>query len=83
MQLINNAEEFKEFYPYKSPPNPEPCPKLSDYPKRYPCICSEESMDGGLGGDYWEISYIYIPEDCKCVESFIMGVYAKKEYLHK
>ncbi len=46
MKRINTPEEFKEFYPYKSPPNKAPCPAPEDYPKRYPCVDNIEKCDG-------------------------------------
>lgn len=77
MKIINNAKEFKAYYPYKSPPNPKPCPKKKDYPKRYPCACEIEDHDGGIGGDYMTVEIFYPPKGCDFA-SFVAGLMAAK-----
>jgi hypothetical protein len=61
MKIINSSAEFKGFYYYKSPPNPEPCPKPKEYPVKYPCIVEQIHHDGGLGGDYVQHKITYFP----------------------
>lgn len=75
MKQINNAKEFKKFYPYKSPPNKEPCPPLNEYPKRYPCFCEIIYENGGLGGDYMWVDIIYPPRGVD-LDSFEKGLNA-------
>ena len=75
MKLIKNAKEFKRFYPYKSPPNKEPCPEKKEYPKRYPCFCEIIDNEGGLGGDYMTVEIIYPPKKCD-LKSFQKGLNA-------
>jgi len=62
IKLINTPEEFKENYYYKSPPNPEPCPTLDEYPKNYPCILHQYTDGGGIGGSFVVHNIVYIPE---------------------
>jgi len=64
MRRINNAKEFKEFYPYKSPPNKSPCPPVGEYPKAYPCFADIVHEDGGIGGDYMWVNIVYPPTGC-------------------
>lgn len=73
MKLINNAAEFKAFYPYKSPPNPEPCPAPKDYPTSYPCFCRVVEHLGDLCADYKEIQIAYPPRGGN-VESYYLGL---------
>ena len=61
MKIIRNPEQFKEYYPYKSPPNPEPCPAKEKYPKKYPCVCEVEDHGGGIGGGYMTVKTWYCP----------------------
>lgn len=75
MQLIKNRADFAEFFPYN-------VRYLSNTysPLRYPCYCSKQQMDGGITGDYWRISYYYVPTDINNVtphEAFAMGMNAK------
>ena len=77
MKLINNDKEFKKFYPYKCPPNKEPCPELKDYPKRYPCFCEVvDEDDGGMGGPLKWVDIKYPPTGCD-LKSFKAGLEAR------
>ena len=71
--VIKSAEEFKRFYPYKSPPNPKPCPKMNLYPREYPCFCKIVNEGGGLGGEYMRVSITYLPKNCD-MKSFKAGL---------
>jgi hypothetical protein len=73
MKLINNDKEFKDFYPYKSPPNKEPCPPMDEYPKKYPCVCEIVYEDGGICGDYKWIRIMYPPRGSD-IDSFTSGI---------
>lgn len=73
MKQINTPKEFKRFYPYKSPPNKEPCPKPSQYPERYPCFCEVVHEDGGIGGGYMWVRKVYPPEGVD-LRSFRLGL---------
>ena len=73
MERINTPEEFKEFYPYKSPPNKEPCPALDEYPEKYPCFCEIEHEYGGIDGGHAEVRIIY-PPDGVDLYSFLLGL---------
>ena len=75
MQRVNNASEFKQLYPYKSPPNPEPCPPLKEYPKGYPCFCRVVTEGGGICGEYRRVEIIYPPK-WVCLPSFLAGLNA-------
>ena len=50
------AKDYKVFFPYSED---QLKPKWT--PVRFPCLCTKESIDGGLGGDWWEIQVYYIP----------------------
>lgn len=78
MKLIKSKAEFKRFYPYKAPPNPEPCPAPKDYPKRYPCFCEVEDRDGGIMGDYMTVRIAYPPKGCD-LKSFAAGLKANQK----
>lgn len=73
MKLINNDKEFKDFYPYKSPPNNEPCPPTDKYPKKYPCVCEIIDEGCGLCRDYKWVRIMYPPHESQ-IESFISGI---------
>ena len=75
MKLIKDKAAFKRFYPYKCPPNKEPCPRPSEYPKRYPCFCAVVHHDGGLGGDYMTVNTVYPPRGAD-LRSFMAGLRA-------
>lgn len=76
MKRINSPEEFKAFYPYKSPPNPEPCPKPNRYPKSYPCFCRIVEHAGGIMGDYKTVEICYPSADVD-ITGFEAGLRAK------
>lgn len=78
MKLIKTPAEFKEFYPYKSPPNTKPMPPRDEYPRRYPCICEIIHHDGGLGGDYMTVRKHYVPKGMD-TKSFIAGMKARSD----
>jgi len=78
MTLIKNRKAFKAFYPYKSPPNKEPCPAPEDYPKRYPCFCDIINEDGGIMGDYMRVDIVYPPRGCLDLRSFKAGLEARQ-----
>lgn len=73
MTLVNCKEEIDDIRPYKEYYN------LTKYPKRYPAFVDFIQHDGGLGGDYYTMEILEIPENVKCVESFIMGRTADSE----
>lgn len=70
MKVINSSKEYKDFYPYKSPP--EECPS------EYPCICEIIEGGGGIGGEWMEVKITYIPKDVDR-ESWIKGFFANSK----
>jgi hypothetical protein len=82
VRQINSRKEFRCFYPYKSPPNSEPCPKPGEYPKKYPCFAEIEHCDGGLGGDHMRIKIVYPPKSCD-LSSFAAGLKAREVFYGK
>ena len=66
--IIKTKEDFEEAFPYNNK-----YLKSSYYPNKYPCVIKVEQVDGGLAGDFYEISYVYIPDGVKCEESFLAG----------
>ena len=71
-QVINNKEEFEEFYPYDKK-------YIKEYPKEYPCICYWETELRGIMGDE-RVAYIaYFPKDVTIQEAFLAGVHVKWE----
>lgn len=73
MKLIRTPEQFKKFYPYKSPPAKEPQPPLNKYPKRYPCFVTIIDCIGGIMGDCMKVKIIYPPKNCD-LKSFKLGL---------
>jgi hypothetical protein len=69
--LIKTPKDFKKHYYYKSPPNPEPCPALDKYPKKYPCILHRYEVEVFMGSVV-EHELIYIPKGLD-VKSFFEG----------
>ena len=72
--IINNKEEFENFYPYSKD-------QIGEYPKEYPCICYWQEEGGGLTGYYKQIYVIYFPKNLTPHEAFIEGLSAKREPL--
>jgi hypothetical protein len=70
--LINNKEEFEEFYPYSKD-------QISKYPSEYPCLCSWSNEGGGLMGEYKQVRVIYFPKNVTVEEAFLLGI--KKQWL--
>jgi hypothetical protein len=66
--IINNKEEYEEFYPYSKD-------KIKEYPKEYPCICSWSTEGGGLMGEYRQVYVIYFPKNLTADEAFLKGLY--------
>lgn len=75
MKQINNLDEFKAFYPYKSPPNDAPCPPKSKRPRRYPCFCEVMHENAGICGEYIWVRIVY-PPDWADLASFRAGLEA-------
>ena len=74
--IINNREEYLEFWPYE---NKASCKR---FPKEYPCFCERVLKDCGIMGDFWEIEIIYIPKDLKSdreIEIFLRGIKRQTE----
>lgn len=72
---ITSREEFKEFYPYKSPPSKTEQPPPDRYPTSYPCFAKiEESIDvyHGCMHSMWVV-LVYPPEGV-CLKSFQLGL---------
>lgn len=75
MTLIDSPEAYNAFYPYAQGGY-----KPRVYPRRYPCLCINERQEGGLGGDYWRMSVIYLPLDLATTPphaAFIAGARAE------
>lgn len=69
MKVINNQEEYKEFFPYENKES------IKEYPTEYPCICTWEEEGGGLMGEYRQMYVIYFPKDDVSVnEAFLLGL---------
>ena len=78
MTIINNKQEFQEFYHYWNDGKYKP----KKYPKKYPCACKKEHVDGGLCGDYMSHYVVYFPEiEMGTKDAFILGLNTKWEYL--
>lgn len=73
--IINNKEDFEEFYPYDKK-------YIRDYPKEYPCICKWVYESGGLAGDYKKIYVAYFPKNTTPNESFLIGLKSPWEILN-
>jgi hypothetical protein len=67
MVVIDNKEEFEEFYPYSKD-------QIGEYPKEYPCVCTWEEEGGGLMGEYRQVYVLYFPKDVTIEEAFLLGV---------
>jgi hypothetical protein len=65
--LVNNKEEFEDFYPYSKD-------QISEYPKEYPCVCKWEHEGGGLTGDYKQVCVAYFPVNATPNEAFLIGL---------
>jgi hypothetical protein len=73
--VINNKEEFENFYPYSKD-------QIKEYPKEYPCVCSWSEEGGGLMGEYKIIYATYFPKNVTTQEAFIQGMTPKWEKLN-
>ena len=65
--LINNAQEFENFYPYDKK-------YIEEYPKEYPCVVKVESEGGGLMGDYKQVYIAYYPKNLNYRDTFLAGL---------
>lgn len=65
--VINNKEEYDEFYPYDKK-------NIKLYPKEYPCVCKIENVGAGIMGDYWQVYVAYFPKDVSIEEAFLLGI---------
>lgn len=70
MKLINNRQELELICPYKKS-------KPTYHPKEYPCLVEYEYIANGLGGGYYGLNVIYIPDNID-INSFIEGVNTNK-----
>ena len=68
MPVINNKEEFEEFYPYDKK-------YIEEYPKEYPCVAKWEHEDCGLMGDKKQVYVAYFPKNLKPNEAFYKGLF--------
>jgi len=68
MIVINNQEEYKDFFPYANKES------IKEYPTEYPCVCKVEIEGGGLMGDYRQLYVIYFPKDVSIEEAFLLGL---------
>lgn len=75
MVVINNKQEYEDFYPYANKAG------IKQYPKEYPCVCTYEQEGGGLVGEYWQMYVLYFPKDVTVEEAFFLGVKRKWEKL--
>lgn len=75
MLIINNKEEYEDFYPYDNT-------DINNYPKEYPCIVKCEFIEGGLMGDYKQVSVIYYPTNVSIKEAFYEGLKGNWEILN-
>lgn len=72
MKLVNSKKDIEAIRPYKE------FYDLIVYPKRFPAFVQFCSHDGGIGGDYYTMDILEIPEKVKCPESFILGVKSRE-----
>ena len=78
IKIINNKQEFQNFYFYWNDGKCNP-PK---YPTHYPCVCKQEDVDGGLVGDHVEHYVTYFPSiNVTPNEAFLLGLDADWQYL--
>jgi hypothetical protein len=75
MRIINNQQEYEEFYPYENKAG------IKQYPKEYPCVCTYEQEGGGLMGEYWQMYVAYYPKNVSVEEAFLLGLKRKFEPL--
>lgn len=75
MNLVYSKEDIDKIRPYKE------FYDLVVYPKRFPAYIAFHSHDGGLGGDYYTMDILEIPENVKCAESFMAGVNSREKNL--
>jgi hypothetical protein len=68
MVVINNKQEYEDFYPYANKAG------IKEYPKEYPCVCTWEDEGGGLMGEYRQMYVLYFPKDVTVEEAFLLGV---------
>lgn len=68
MRVINNKQEYVDFYPYENKVG------IKEYPSEYPCVCKVEIEGGGLMGDYRQVYVIYFPKDVSVEEAFLLGL---------
>ena len=68
MKVINNKQEYVDFYPYENKAG------IKEYPSEYPCVCKVEIEGGGLMGDYRQVYVIYFPKDVSIEEAFLLGL---------
>jgi len=67
MKIINNKEEFEEYYPYDKK-------YIKEYPKEYPCIAKCEIEDRGIMGDERVVYLAYYPKNLTSNEVFYKGL---------
>jgi len=65
--IVNNNEEFENFYPYDKK-------YIKEYPKEYPCVVKWEYEGGGLMGDYRQVYVAYFPKNLTPNEAFVKGL---------
>ena len=75
MVVINNQQEYEDFYPYDNKAG------IKAYPKEYPCVCTYELEGGGLMGEYWQMYVAYFPKDVSIQEAFFLGLKRNLEQL--
>ncbi len=75
MVVINNKQEYEEFYPYENKQG------IKKYPDEYPCVCTWEFEGGGLMGEYKQVYVAYFPKNVSVEEAFILGLKRKFEPL--
>jgi hypothetical protein len=68
MEVINNKQEYEDFYPYKNKAG------IKQYPNEYPCVCTWEEEGGGLMGEYRQVYVLYFPKDVTVEEAFLLGL---------
>ena len=73
--IINNKEEFQDFYPYSKD-------QIDEYPSEYPCVCVCEEEGGGLMGEYKVVYVTYFPKNVTIEEAFLQGMKPKWEKLN-
>jgi len=68
--IINNKKEFENFYPYDKK-------YITEYPKKYPCICKSQEESRGIMGYERQVYVAYYPKDLTANDSFLEGLYYK------